>query len=196
MIRLPHYQTKRLLLKNISLEHLTSYEENFVDYEVIRHLSNIVPWPYPEGGIEDYIKNIILKEQGKSKWVWGIFLQEKPNEIIGAVELLKEGKPEHRGFWLGKKYWGRGIMTEAVYPIIDYAFENFSLEKLIFANAVGNTRSRRIKEKTGSTFLKTTPCSFVDSNLTEQELWELTKKNWKSHQIKHPQEYYVLDYSS
>jgi hypothetical protein len=40
-------------------------------------------------------------------------------------------------------------MTEAVSPIMDYALEVLGFDRLIFSNAVGNERSRRVKEKTG-----------------------------------------------
>ena len=40
-------------------------------------------------------------------------------------------------------------MTEAVQPILNYAFNELGFRKLAFANAVQNKASRRIKEKTG-----------------------------------------------
>ena len=117
---IPNYKTERLILKKISLNDISSYTKHFVDYEVIRHLSSAVPWPYPENGVEDHIKNELLPFQGKRKWTWGIFMKNEPNQLIGCVELYKVGIPEHRGFWLGKKFWDKGIMTEAVNPVINY----------------------------------------------------------------------------
>ena len=38
-------------------------------------------------------------------------------------------------------------MTEAVKPITDYAFDVLGFEKLVLANAVGNSASRRMKWK-------------------------------------------------
>ena len=111
--------------------------------------------------------------------MWGIFEKDNPNEIIGAVHLWREGKPEHRGFWLAEPFWGKGYMTEAVTPIIEFAFNQLGFEKLIFANALGNTKSRRIKEKTGATLLRIEPAEFVDPQFKEHEIWELTKTNWE-----------------
>jgi len=175
---LPTFQTERLLLRGIRLEDADAYTKHFVDYAVISHLSPTVPWPYPEGGVFDYLKNRILPQQGKNKWVWGILLRTNPEEIIGGVDLWRDGTPENRGFWLGKQFWGRGIMTEAVTPVMDYAFNELGFEKLIFANARGNTRSRRIKEKTGARLLRTEPAKYVDPAYTEREVWELTKEEW------------------
>ena len=70
-------------------------------------------------------------------------------------------------------------MTEALKPITDYAFNQLGFKKLIFANAVGNHRSRRIKEKTGAIYLESRPGKFINPKYKEQEIWELTKENWK-----------------
>ena len=70
-------------------------------------------------------------------------------------------------------------MTEAVYPITDYAFDELEFNKLIFSNAVGNARSRRIKEKTGARYIGERPEKFVDPNYNKAETWELTQEDWR-----------------
>ena len=174
----PKLLTNRLILKAVTEKDATSYEKYFVDYEVIRHLAEGVPWPYPKGGVLTHLNENVLPKQGKNKWVWGIFLKENPEELIGVVDLWRPGIPEHRGFWLGRKFWGIGIMTEAVELVNEFAFEKLGFETLIFSNAIGNIGSRRIKEKTGAVLLRVEPCSFVDPKYTEQEIWELTKEAW------------------
>jgi ribosomal-protein-alanine N-acetyltransferase len=175
---LPILNTDRLILKAVTLKDAPSYKKHFVDYEVIQFLSSAVPWPYPEDGVEFFFNNLVLPRQGKDRWCFGIFLKTNPEELIGCVDLWREPIPENRGFWLGKKYWGQGIMTEAVKPIMDYAFEQLGFEKLYFTNAVGNKASRRVKEKSGATFIETRPAKFVSPQFTQTELWELTKENW------------------
>lgn len=167
---IPTLNTQHLLLKGITLEHALSYQKHFVDYEVIRHLSTAVPWPYPENGIIDFINNFILPKQDKNRWFWGLFLKSNSNELIGGIDLWRDGIPENRGFWLGKQFWNRGIMTEATTAVNDYAFDSLAFEKLIFSNALGNQASRRVKEKTGAKFIRTEPALFVDPQYTEREL--------------------------
>lgn len=172
--------TKRLILRQVTLDDIVNYEKYFVDYNVIKYLRATVPWPYPDGGIQDYIEQEINPYLGKDRWLWGIFLKTFPNELIGAVELRRVGNPENRGFWLGKKFWGQGIMTEAIAPITNYAFDTLGFEKMIFTNATGNNSSHRIKEKTGARFLYKEPAKFVDSELMEQEVWEFTREDWQA----------------
>ena len=167
----------------VSLEDVPSYTEHFVDYEVIRNLSRTAPWPYPENGVEEYLKNVILPPQGTDRWTWGIFLKEYPDELIGCVDLWKNGNPENRGFWLGKKYWNRGIMTEAVHPVIEFAFHTLGFKELIFSNAKGNSGSSKIKEKTGCELVEIRPATFVDPSYTHQEIWRLSAENWEKHKL-------------
>ncbi len=179
VVGLPVFETERLILREVTLADAPAYQCYFADYDVIKNLTVAVPWPYPEGGAREHILTQIMPRQGKDKWTWGLFLKDNPEELIGALSLERSGTPGNRGFWLGKPFWGQGFMTEAVVPIMDYAFDSLGFEQLIFANAVGNTKSRRIKEKTGATLLYSEPYRFVGPEFTEHEVWELKKESWQ-----------------
>lgn len=172
----PSFETKRLLLKPISIDDAPSYQKYFADYDVIKTLGAFVPWPYPEDGAINFIRRILLN-QNISKWTWGIFLKENPSELIGCVDLFR-GEKENRGFWLAKKYWQKGIMWEALIPITDYAFNALGFDSLLLNNAVGNIASHKIKEKSGAQLLEIHEAKFVDPQYTHCEIWKLTKNDW------------------
>lgn len=183
MAPIPQFGTERLILRGVTEQDIPAYEKHFVDYEVIRQMA-VVPWPYPSGGVTRYFRDVIEPNQGKDQWIWGIFLKSHPEEVIGAVTLRRQGTPGNRGFWLGRQYWGRGIMTEAVAPVLEYAFMVLDFKTLLFSNAVGNTRSRRVKEKTGAVLLWVQPADYVSPEYTEREVWELTKEQWLASEVK------------
>jgi len=122
-----------------------------------------------------------FKAQGKDRWAWAIFLKSNPQEAIGCVDIWRNGTLEKRGFRLGRKFWSQGIMTEAVEPELNFAFEKLEFEKLVFTNALGNTKSRRVKEKTGAHLIDVQPAKFVNPSCTMHEIWELTKEEWLAH---------------
>ena len=177
-MEIPEFSTQRLNLRGVLESDGPSYTKHFVDYEVIRNLAASVPWPYPENGVAEFIRSTILPNQGNDRWSWGIFLKRSPRELIGVIELWRPGSPENRGFWLGQAYWGRGLMTEAVVPIMNFAFDDLGFDVLVFSNALGNVRSRRIKEKTGARLVGTAPAEFVDPSFSRREIWELSKAEW------------------
>ncbi|MEX0330754.1 MAG: GNAT family N-acetyltransferase [Puniceicoccaceae bacterium] len=174
----PEIPTKRLLLRDVRPKDLSSYRKNFVNYSIIRHLSNVVPWPYPKDGIEEFYYKILLPNQCKTRWSWGIIEKTNPEELIGLIEIWKPSNPDNRGFWLAEKHWGKGYMSEAADAVTDFAFNTLNWEKLILTNALGNERSRRIKEKAGAIRIRIEKAKFVDPDYSESEIWELTKDAW------------------
>ncbi|WP_082109434.1 GNAT family N-acetyltransferase [Azospirillum thiophilum] len=152
--------TDRLVLRGLTENDIEAYERHFIDYEVIRHLSAVISWPYPKGGIRSFICDQVLPMQGKDRWVWGLHLKET-EELIGSIDLRREGSRGNRGFWLGRPFWGRGYMTEAVIRVTDFAFQDLGFDHLVFTNAVGNQRSHNIKARMGAVLMGVAPTAFV-----------------------------------
>lgn len=174
---IPTFTTARLRLRPVVATDVEAMQRHFADYEVIRWLSR-VPWPYPADGAERFVLDVLLPNQGRGSWFWAITERGVSDELIGLVELVRHGRPENRGFWLARPFWGRGYMGEALEPITEYAFNQLGFEKLLFDNAVGNHRSRRIKQRTPARKIGEFPRQFVDPALTSAELWEITKEEW------------------
>ena len=60
------------------------------------------------------------------------------------------------GYWLGKPYWGQGLIPEAVDALLDYAFEGLEMRAVWCGYYDGNEKSRRVQEKCGFTYHHTT----------------------------------------
>ena len=52
-------------------------------------------------------------------------------------------------YYLGYKYWGKGIMSEAVKQICQYVFKNSDIERIFAAPFDYNPTSQRVLEKCG-----------------------------------------------
>jgi len=79
--------------------------------------------------------------------VWVITMRPT-SEVIGAVELRLEAQA-NLGFVLGRRYWNRGYMTEAVRAVIAWALGREEVERVWALCAVENTASSRVLEKAG-----------------------------------------------
>jgi RimJ/RimL family protein N-acetyltransferase len=53
------------------------------------------------------------------------------------------------GYWLGEPFWGRGIVTEALIAVTEYAIEQHRLTRLFALPFAFNTASCRVLEKAG-----------------------------------------------
>jgi len=77
------------------------------------------------------------------------------SEPIGGIGLvLGDDISRHTaelGYWLAEPYWGQGITTHAVRVFTDYAFKQFSLNRVFATPFAGNAASERVLEKSGYT---------------------------------------------
>jgi hypothetical protein len=73
-------------------------------------------------------------------------------EAIGNIRFRPraDGTKGDRGFWLAEPYWKRGLMTEAITAVNDFAFLTLGLDHFFVCNAATNEASRRVKQKTGA----------------------------------------------
>jgi cytidine deaminase len=53
------------------------------------------------------------------------------------------------GYWLGKPFWGQGIVPEAVKEMLRHAFEDIGMTRVWVGYYEGNARSKRVQEKCG-----------------------------------------------
>ncbi len=72
---------------------------------------------------------------------------------VGAIGLVLREDVFRRsaeiGYWLGEEFWDRGIVTEAVRAVTDYAFEKFDLCRVYAGVFEWNPASMRVLEKAG-----------------------------------------------
>lgn len=179
---IPVLETKRLILRGLRFVDASAIQDAFSDYAIVRYLAATVPWPYPADGAARFLEQT-LPRQGQDFWIWGLFLKSAPQALIGVIELRRAPQGDHRGFWLARAYWGRGLMTEAVAAVTALAFNVLGFTRLEFANAPANAGSRRIKEKQGARFLRLEPARYVDPEITAHEVWELTREDWQARQV-------------
>ena len=70
---------------------------------------------------------------------------------IGLKNIDLINKKADLGYWIGEEYWGRGIATECVRLIINYAFSSsdLGLREVIAYVFPENNASIRVLEKNG-----------------------------------------------
>jgi [ribosomal protein S5]-alanine N-acetyltransferase len=171
-------ETARLILLPLAIEDAVQIQRIFPQWEIVRHLLNRVPWPYPEDGAESFLRDVALPamERGE-EWHWSLRLRTKPEEVIGVI-TLRRGEFSNRGFWMGIEWQGQGLMSEAADWVTDYWFDVLGFEVMRVSKSKSNPNSRRISEKQGMRLIGHDVKEFV-SGSAETDLWELTADEWK-----------------
>ena len=84
------------------------------------------------------------------------FAIDVAGEAVGGIGFTPQHDVERRsaeiGYWLGEPFWGRGIATEALIAVTEYAFANFDLCRLYAHVFDWNRASARVLEKAGYEF--------------------------------------------
>jgi ribosomal-protein-alanine N-acetyltransferase len=79
--------------------------------------------------------------------------QGRKEELVGGITLSNIRRRAAQfgtlGYWMGERWAGKGLMTEAVGALLPYAFETLNLHRVHAAFLPHNMASRRVLEKNG-----------------------------------------------
>ncbi|UFX45453.1 GNAT family N-acetyltransferase [Bradyrhizobium sp. 41S5] len=180
MFETPRIETRRLILRPLALSDAAAIQRHFNNWNVIKTLATVVPWPYPDDGAESFIKRELDKiAAGEESYQWVLVLRSSDGEAIGNINFRPraDGRKGNRGFWLAEPYWKQGLMTEAIAAVNDFAFLTLGLDHFHVCNAQSNVASRRVKQKTGAEFV-----GFVElphhNGESRAEKWKVTRETW------------------
>ena len=142
-------ETERLILRRWE----DSDADRLYEYAKDPDVGPIAGWPAHQSIEEsrDVIKNVL---NGKEAYA---ICRKTDNKAIGAIELKLNGRTDmterddecELGYWLGKPFWGQGIVPEAVKEMLRHAFEDCGMQKVWAGYYDGNTKSKRVQEKCG-----------------------------------------------
>jgi len=140
---------KQITLRKLKKSDAPSIYQNAKDFEIARYTT--LPHPYRLKNAEDFIKMTHQKIRKKKAFELGIELKES-KEIIGMMSLMDidyDNKNAEIGYWLGKKYWGKGIMKEAIKLILNFGFKKLNLVRIYARVMHPNIASAKLLERSG-----------------------------------------------
>jgi len=144
--------TKRLILRNLKDKDLNDLVRNANNLNVSRYLS-LVPYPYTKKDGKWFIEHCKkeARKRPRKNYELGIELKEE-GILIGVIGLTGIDlfvKKVTLGYWLGENYWRKGIMSEAVRKVIDFAFNKLKLNRVEVGHYKENKGSKSIIVKMG-----------------------------------------------
>jgi len=141
-------ETKRLILRRFLLNDTENMFKNWAnDDEVTKYLS----WSsHSDKNVTSYIlEQWISNYKNKDYYNWAIVLKEI-DEPIGSISVLKHSddiKMVHLGYCIGKNWWNKGIVSEALNSIIKFFFEEVGTNRIEARIDIDNVNSRKVLEK-------------------------------------------------
>jgi RimJ/RimL family protein N-acetyltransferase len=135
-------------LREWRLSDAASLAGNANNINIWNNVRDRFPHPYFEENGRQFIEEALSKPKPATDLA--IVVEGK---AVGGVGIALQGDVERVsaeiGYWLGEDYWNRGIMTEAVKQMTEYAFANFPLQKIYTPVFDFNAASMRVLQKAG-----------------------------------------------
>ena len=139
--------TQRLILRRWNQKDA----EDLYRYACDPDVGPIAGWPPHKNPDES---RAVIRDVLNGREAYAICLKED-RKAIGAIELKLNGHTDltdrddecEMGYWLGKPFWGRGIVPEAVTEMLRRAFEDIGMQKVWVGYYEGNSKSKRVQEK-------------------------------------------------
>ena len=130
-------------MREVSLDDREAILQNYGDSAVTEYFMEPLGTLEQAEAIADEYAGCFRKGTGI---VWAITLQGD-DALVGTCGYEVLSKPDRRGeigFDLGRPYWGRGLMQEALRAAIGYGFECLDLNRVEAYVLAENTRSIRV----------------------------------------------------
>jgi [ribosomal protein S5]-alanine N-acetyltransferase len=181
----PMFRTQRLMLRAIDDADLADLFLVNADPEVTRFL------PYPPW--QNMNDATAWLERTKTRFAEHVAAQfairiDQPHAITArtiGTALLFQFDTQHEvaevGYVIAREYWGKGYTTEAMRPLIDYAFDTLGFHRLEAKLDPRNLASTKVLTKLGFTHEGTRRENWLDhAGRSDTGLYGLLQTEWRS----------------
>ncbi len=107
-------------------------------------------------------------------------------ELVGVLGYnyirQEEGRTEF-GYWLTQAAEGKGLMTQSVKAMLDYAFDVLSLKFVEIRCAVGNARSQNVPKRLGFRYMgRAIQMEWLYHRYVDIDTYGLSVDDWRAQQ--------------
>lgn len=174
-------ETSRLILRKAQIEDAQPMFNNWAsDPEVTKFLT----WPTHEKVETAYgvLQMWIGEYENLNFYQWMITLKEI-DEPIGSISVIRQrddvGQAEI-GYCIGRNWWRRGIMSEALAAVIDFLFAEVGMNRIEARHDTNNPHSGGVMKKCGMKYEGTNPASARNNQgICDTAQYAILRSDWE-----------------
>jgi len=167
----PVLETDRLLLRPFTLDDADDVHRLAGDFDVARTVRNI-PHPYTREMAVEWISSHGRNLDEGERLVYAV-TDRLTGCFYGAINLIPIDKHQAGlGYWIGRPYWGNGICTEAAAALLEFAFGELHLSRVIAEHLATNKASGKVMLKNGMLHIGYREGSWRDGTIVRIETYE------------------------
>ena len=140
------------------------------------NLRDGIPYPYRKEDADIFVKEMITAVSGQI-YPFAITVD---GELAGSIAVYRRDNIHFRtgelGYYLGERFWGKGVGTEAVKQICGYIFKYTDIIRIFAEPFAENKASCRVLEKAGFQMEGILRCNAVkNGKVMDMKLYALIK---------------------
>ncbi|MDR7810381.1 GNAT family N-acetyltransferase [Lacrimispora sp.] len=174
-------ETDRLILRKFNISDTKALFRNWAnDAEVTKFLSwsPIMSAEEAERILSDWIN----RYSDNKFYQWAIVLKENSDEPIGTISVVRMNEEidmVHIGYCIGRKWWYKGITTEAFKEIIPFLIEKVEVKRIESRHDPRNPNSGKVMLKCRLTFEGTLRNADINNQgICDASMYALLKEDY------------------
>ena len=158
-------ETERLLIRPFRRDDAAEVLAFSSHPEVVKSTGDTMRTTLEE--VYDIIDNTWLKEYTRYGYARYAVIHKEDQKVIGfnGLKYLPEIVFPEFGYRFLPEYWGQGIATESSRAVLNYAFQEFPVNKILGFTLPNNQASMKVLEKLGFLLWKLAPYPGDDNDL-------------------------------
>lgn len=180
-------ETRRTILRNLTIDDLEQFHRMLQSEAVMQYLPDPIP----------------TRTQSKEilKWLISCYAKNRPDDIVKFTVGVEDKQSSRLIGWNGfgpldfdpaeieiyygltEEFWGKGVATETTAAMLRYGFETVGLERVVAVMMPDNIASAKVAENVGLKFRKI--ITGLDEEFAEYEgdrYYSLTRNEYRSGQ--------------
>jgi len=137
--------TERLTLRPLETTDAADFAR-LVNNQAICRMTGTFPYPFPARSVEGRVQIFCSQAATGYSYHWAIIWQ---GQFIGVVGLFGDFNAREIGYWLGKPFWGKGLMKEAVAGLVDHLVKLNPDVKIVASVFTDNPASAHLLKRLG-----------------------------------------------
>ena len=149
-----------------------------------KYLMQWLPWVDRQQGSKDsaqFIESARMDNRAGVALTLGIEHQGDIAGVIAFHEFDSDNRQTSMGFWISSSHQGKGIVSSSCERLIEYAFTDLGLNRVVMKIAEDNLRSRRVAERLGlACEANSRQSEWLYDHYVNQVIYAITADQWSA----------------
>ena len=174
-------ETDRLILRKATREDAIPMFRNWAsDPEVTKFLT----WPtHDKVEVSRYVLESWISEYGKDDFYQWMIVEKCLGEPVGSISVVRQNEEiaeAEIGYCIGRAWWHRGIMTEALTAVMEYLITDVGMNRIAARHDPNNPHSGGVMRKCGMEYEGTSRASDRNNRgICDASHYGISRSDWE-----------------